>query len=259
MRSALSSAIHSALSPGTYPMPSTSLAFALLPAHGWESIVWSSVSPGAGGSESASALLPPNTMTTTPSIAAHNPAEIRSFPCPTAATSLGRNAPSTPRSEFQPSTSGNCPRRPRRRTRAPCGPSEWEALDDLQEPELGGRLVVRLAVAAERRPVLEEPLVRLDHRRRVGVRRVPVELPLGLRDVEPQRLAVEQPVVRRERHQRRLPEAPHRDLGGLGRQRHDVRPGAGVVDQRLQRLAHRAEVATPDVVRGRAGPARRAQ
>ncbi len=58
------------------------------------------------------------------------------------------------------------------------------------------RLVVRAGRARFVAAVREEPLVRLDDHRRVGVARLPVELGTRPGDVEVERLAVEQPVVR---------------------------------------------------------------
>ncbi len=86
---------------------------------------------------------------------------------------------------------------------------------------------------------------------------LPTELGPRLGDVEVERLPEQQPVVRRERREPQAGKTMHRDLCRRDRQCAHARAGAGVVDERLQRLAHRAELRGADVVDRRPRPVRR--
>src|SRR5688500_11571079 len=78
--------------------------------------------------------------------------------------------------------------------------------------------------------------------------RLPTEIALGGADVEPERVAIGEPVVGAEWREVQSAQRLHRDHGGARRQRADPRSRAGVTHQCLQRLPHGAELPGAQVV-----------
>ena len=109
------------------------------------------------------------------------------------------------------------------------------------------RDAVRDAGALHPRAVRRVPVVVLDERVDVRLRRAPAEQPLGLRDVD-ERVARRRLVVPlAERRQPRELERAQRELRRPRRERAQARVGSRVRDQRLEVAAHGAELRRADV------------
>ena len=139
------------------------------------------------------------------------------------------------------------------------GPSRSGQLSRFSRPSACWFQGTRCVVPAPRisREVREVPVVGGAQRLRVREPRLPAEQRPRLLDRD-ERVLVRGPVVPLgERRQVRELERAQRQLGRPDRHGPQPRAGAGVVDQRLQVVPHRAEAAGADVQRLAARPGRR--
>ena len=133
------------------------------------------------------------------------------------------------------------------------GSSLVATLSARNAPLLGDRSVVRASGLIRAGTIADEPVVAVGEHLFVRPFRLPTESVANVIDIEPQRLRVHHPVIRRERCEVSEGGRFHQGGGRFGRQRPDPRPGAGMRAQRLQRLAHRAEAVGAGVEYRRAG------